>query len=168
MSTKVTISKKDIETLNDFDLHKKVLEFIDEKIKEDPKNAHAVVTSLSKGMQMLYTTWWVEGEVNNGGFSQYFWNSASQFAKEAYYGFLAIGAKEFAKLMAEGMNLYIKHHAQIKKLQENGSLDGYTELENQEIFNGLDDKFYSLQEKEDIMKLRMEYIKSHIDEFISE
>jgi hypothetical protein len=39
--------------------------------------------ALSEKEQAIYTMWWLEAEVNNGGFHQYFWNSAGDHTKVA-------------------------------------------------------------------------------------
>src|SRR5579872_5516915 len=105
MFWKSKITKKDIESLNEDQLEQKIIQYLNKKIKGGEKSDFLI---LSKGQQMFYSTWWLESEVNNGGFSQYFWNSASSFAKEAYYGYLSIGATDHAKLAGEGMTLFVK------------------------------------------------------------
>lgn len=79
-------SLSDLQEISDDEIEYAIVEYIDEYIiQEDYQNAYSKVTKLSKGMQYVYATWWLEGEVNNGGFNQYFYNSSGQFAEEAYY-----------------------------------------------------------------------------------
>ena len=67
-------------------LEQAILDYINHKVGEDYDNQYKIVTRLSKGFQAIYATWWVEAEVSNGGFNQYFWNSSGQFASEAVEG----------------------------------------------------------------------------------
>src|SRR5947207_15596575 len=39
--------------------------------------------NLTLAEQTLHCVWWVEAEVNNGGFHQYYWNSSGDEANEA-------------------------------------------------------------------------------------
>lgn len=82
-----------LKQIPDEDLLQAIFDYIcDEVIQNDWKNAYTKVKALPKGFQHIYSLWVLEGEVNNGGFNQYFFNSSGQFVDEAYDGCIAIGA----------------------------------------------------------------------------
>src|SRR5439155_4328400 len=64
-----------------------VLDHIRSKLGDDYEHEYEIVTSLSKGFQMVHATSGVDAEVNNGGFNQYFWNSSGRFRMEALEGY---------------------------------------------------------------------------------
>ncbi len=75
----------DLEKIPNDNIEQAIIDYIhDYVIQDDYENEYEKVKALSNGMQYVYTTWWLEAEVNNGGFNQYFYNSSGQFAEEAY------------------------------------------------------------------------------------
>lgn len=101
-----------------------------------------IVRSLSPGVRMVYTTWGVEAEVNNGGFSQYFENSTGQLADEALAGFRLLGAARHAALLERAM-----------AARRAGS---------PAAFDALDGEFYDLPA---LTPERVRYIRDHVGEF---
>jgi hypothetical protein len=55
--------------------------------------------SLSSAEKTLYVIWWLEAEVNNGGFDQYFFNSAGDNARDVPPALERIGAPVTAALV---------------------------------------------------------------------
>lgn len=82
----------------------------------------------------------LEGEVNNGGFSQYFWNTEGQHAAATVDVLKRIGAKEVASLLRRAMKLY--------GAPPSGDLDEWydrlekVESEHQDTLEALDEHFY--------------------------
>jgi len=74
-----------------------------------------VLDGLSAGFRAVYSTWWVEAEVNNGGLNQYFWNSSGEFARDAVAGFDRIGVPAMARLMERGIAIRDQDEAKNKK-----------------------------------------------------
>ncbi|HSS63530.1 MAG TPA: DUF4375 domain-containing protein [Gammaproteobacteria bacterium] len=61
---------------------------------------------LEPGARDIYVVGLLEGEVNNGGFSQYFWNTEGQHAAVTVDVLKRVGAKETASLLRRAMKLY--------------------------------------------------------------
>ena len=55
--------------------------------------------ALSDSERLLATIWWLEGDVNNGGFDQYYFNSGGNFAKLAPGALRFIGAHAAAQIV---------------------------------------------------------------------
>jgi len=60
---------------------------------------------LNEKEQAIYTIWWLEAEVNNGGFHQYFWNSAGDHADAALKSLKNIGALKTASLLERAIEI---------------------------------------------------------------
>ncbi len=63
-------------------------------------------TELEPEARDIYVVGLLEGEVNNGGFSQYFWNTEGQHAAVTVDVLKRVGAKETASLLRRAMKLY--------------------------------------------------------------
>jgi len=63
--------------------------------------------TLSKPEQVFVCVWGLDGEVNNGGFDQYFFNSAGDHALDSPNALLAIRAHVTAKIVQEANALWI-------------------------------------------------------------
>ena len=48
--------------------------------------------ALSEAERVVYCIWWLEGEVNNGGFHQFFLNSSGNYYSETSAALIKIGA----------------------------------------------------------------------------
>lgn len=112
----------------------------------------------------MYATWWVEAEVYNGGFNQYFWNSSGEFRTEALEGYKLIGAVDHEKLMADALRVYSSVEGKLKEQQAKGTLAAFSESYKDNPLTKLDDQFYAL--KEDVSAMRVKFIREHADMFV--
>ncbi len=96
----------------------------------------------------LYAAHWCQSEVCNGGFRQFFSNTAGLLAPEALEGFRCIGLIEWAEILAEAMKLFGKPYPR-------GRADRYVLLGNwpggppKELdpFTDLDKRFYECSDR---------------------
>lgn len=88
------------------------------------------------------------GEVNNGGFDQYFLNTQGRYARETVELLDSMGEKNFAKLMDEAISIYKAVIPDDVKMDK---------------FNELDDKFYCLstQDYENLYHKLVDYLKDY-------
>lgn len=124
-----------------------------------------IVNAWPAGLRMLYATWIVEAEVNNGGFNQYFRNTNAKTAQAAIDGFNLIGAKQHAELMADAMQIRDAERAEMQKYKREGSMESFSESYKSTKLNELDDKFYALTEN--LSKHRVAYIRAHPEMFVT-
>jgi hypothetical protein len=127
---------------------------------------YEVVEAWPPGLRMLYTTWQVEGEVNNGGFNQYFWNTDGQLADMALEGFRLVRAAKYADIMQRAIATHKREVSEMQKYKENGTLDAFSESYEHTDLNKLDEEFFDLDE--DLSGLRIKYIRAHLDEFVQD
>ncbi|MCB9334947.1 MAG: DMP19 family protein [Flavobacteriales bacterium] len=151
------LTQEIIDTISDDNLIQTVYDNI-ELIGDEKK--------LSNGQKAIYSIWWVEAEVNNGGFNQFYFNSSSKYSQMAYDGFKLIGAVKFAELMNTANNLYEENKEELAKYDD-GTLQGFSDSYDDNPLNELDTKFYKLYDEEDLYALQIKYIRSNVNEFIS-
>jgi hypothetical protein len=106
----------------------------------------------------------LEGEVNNGGFNQFYFNSSGQLADFAEDAFITVGAHKLADLVREANLTYDLVKNDLEKYND-GTLESFSKSYEGNPLNDLDDKFYELAEVEPLSNLRIKYIRSNIEEF---
>lgn len=123
------------------------------------------MNTLSPGQKMLYTTTTLEGEVNNGGFEQYFQNSSGDDACDALEGLKLVGAQSFFELLQKAMTVFPIENYPRDWEERNAILERLCDGEDSSlnILDDLDDRFHKLSPTLD--DYRKQYIQSHLDEF---
>lgn len=85
------------------------------EIAADVRDAYSFVNNLyeRKGVKALQepqlhylTLWWLDAEVNNGGFSQYFFNSSGDLASHAVKAAKGVGAPKVAAIIQKAIALF--------------------------------------------------------------
>lgn len=122
------------------------------------------VRTLSTGMRMVWGVFMVDGEVNNGGFNQFFWNSSCEYVNEARDGFRLIGAFEHARLVDEAVERFDQHAQTLRPYYERGTIEAFSESYKENTFTDLDDRYFEL----DSAPLQISYIRANPDEFTTD
>lgn len=152
-----------IADIPDDKLEWKLTELIQKRVNASGAGEQKAVKALTPGERMLYVTWQVEAEVNNGGFEQYFDNSRGLFAKEAILTFKLIGAKKHAVLMRRAIAAYVRENPKQKRIKVDKAVKGYLKKYKDADLGKVDDAFYGI--KENLSELRIKYIRAHPGEF---
>ena len=100
-------------------------------------------------------------EVNNGGFSQYFYNYSGDFANEIIDKVSKIKAYGFAEICKKALEVF-NGEVPTDIEERRKFLD---ELEDVEIFEELDDAFYDYEDENDLDQLNFAYIQENKDQF---
>src|SRR5262245_4792479 len=143
--------------------------------RENPTNAFTVVGALqyrigqkpearlSDTERRLLAAYWLEAEVNNGGFDQYFFNSAGDNAEAALAGLKDMGAAGAAGLLERAMAVFPggKPPADRFKRQE---VMQQIATQSKPIWSKCDDEFYKRTER--ITDLSLAYAKKKRAEII--
>ena len=160
------LTREILEAIPDDELEEAIVHYvIEKKIKDDDEHEDEIVRSLPKGLQYIYATWLLEAEIDNGGFNQYFYNSWSEYQKEALEGFERMGAKEYARLLSEAIAIHDKEKGMHDKVKEEGTIEALFDSYSETELTKLDQKFYSCTE--DLSGLRIDYIRRNPEDFIS-
>ena len=154
-----------LDSIHDNDLEQTVIDNIYEQVGDDYKKEFSNVQKLTKGQQAMFSVWWVEAEVNNGGFNQFYFNSSGQYAEMAVAGFDLFGAKKHADLMRRTNKIYLENRERLEEFDD-GTMESFSESYKDNPLNALDDEFYKLSSSESLNQLRIAYIRKHPTEFI--
>ena len=156
-----------LDSIPDDNLEQTIFDNIYEIIGDDYKNELKNIQGLSLGQQAFWSTWVLEGEVNNGGFNQFYFNSSGQYSKMAEVGFKTIGAEKFADLIIKSNNIYDENKKRLEEFDD-GTMESFSESYKDNPLSELDTEFYALGEMESISSLRIKYIRKHAREFTTE
>jgi hypothetical protein len=156
-----------ISKLKDDELEQTIFDNISINIEDDKRDEREIVRSLTPGQRAIYVTWIVEGEVNNGGFNQFYFNSSGQLADLGEDAFKTIGADQFADLMNEANVLYDEIKEDLKKYND-GTMESFSKSYKDNPLNELDSKFYKLDSVAPLRQLKIQYIRKNVKEFVIE
>jgi hypothetical protein len=115
--------------------------------------------TLSEADRVIYCVGLLEAEVNNGGFSQYVWNTEGVLAHETLNVLFAIDATDVASLLEKAMNLFPEPAGRDRKawLAQLEAMDA----KHGRQLNRLDDRFYDTDD--DLSVLAMEFLRDVTD-----
>lgn len=153
-----------IENTPDSKLEWNLHDYIIDNRLVDYDNEYETVLSLPEGLIMLYTTWLLEMEVNNGGFDQFFFNSSSELKDETYEGFLKIKAIKHAELLKQASKIYYSKVEIPKDIENAADIEDFIESFKSNKLNELDDLFYNIDEN--LSELRIRWIRENMDKVI--
>ena len=105
---------------------------------------------LSQQERLVYCIWWLEGEVNGGGFHQFFSNSSGDYTNETLEALTAIGALKTKKLLEKAVEIaFDGKPAPADSDKRNALLERSTEEAEDELFaalDKLDQEFYKYED----------------------
>ena len=155
------LNKGNFFRLTGFDFGWFVLEAISNFIK-DREGEITKGKSLSYGQKALYYWWYVDAQVTNGGFVQFYFNDYGHYVPTIIKSLEHIGDKKMADLIQRADNIYQKDKKLIDKAREKDLFDSdlYERLEE---LSDLDSEYYKLNEK--TMTRLEKYIRKNPYEF---
>jgi len=149
--------------LPDENLADAIVEYVSEKSGNDERRAFDVLNVSPQGVRYIYATWWVDGEVNNGGFHQYFWNHGDWMADVAIAAYEVMGGNEYAAIMREATSIWRGERETMKSFQERGTLEAFSESNKHTRLGPLDERYYDLQGM--VYRLQIDFIRNHPEKF---
>jgi hypothetical protein len=117
---------------------------------------------LTVPQQHFYCVWSLSGEVNNGGFDQYYFNSAGDEANEAEAALKAIGATKTLSLLKEANGLFGLRGPSLDRGKRIRQLEDMSESKREKL-SALDDQFF--KDSDHLMSRLMLYVAEHAAEF---
>ncbi|CAM1356080.1 DMP19 family protein [Tenacibaculum ascidiaceicola] len=154
------LNKAEFFKLSGFDFGWFVLEPISKFVKDKEYEIERG-KSLSYGQKALYYWWYLDAQVTNGGFVQFYYNGYEPYVPTIIKGLEHIGDTEMANLIKKADKIYQKNKKLMDKAQESdlfGS-DLYDRLDKMSL---LDDDYYEINEK--TMSLIEAYIRENPNE----
>ncbi len=125
---------------------------------EGTKKFRNLVRQLPQHWRAVYTTFWLECEVNNGGHHQFFWNSNGALNAETLTDLKLIHAYEYFSIFETALEIYGKHDYQEEKRASGNSWEGFTDAYREKRLEECDNRFYELSEKATVADLLARYI----------
>lgn len=111
----------------------------------------------------LLAAYWVEAEVNNGGFDQYFFNSAGDNAELAMAGLKDMGAVGAAALLERAMAVFPGGKPPVGRFKRQEVME-HIASQSKPVWSKCDDEFYKLTER--ISDLSLNYVKKKRTEIV--
>lgn len=157
------ISPQQLAMHTGFDLGWLIVEPLSDMIKKKDYEAERG-RRLSYGQKALYYWWYIDAEVTNGGFVQFYYNDCERYVPTIIKGLEYIKDTEMAALVQKADNLYQKRRRVFEKAKDE---DGFGDrLYNQLTdFFPLDEQYNALHTQ--TMALLEAYIRQHPAEFLS-
>ena len=161
------LSPEILTNIPDDKLEQAIMDKIDTNFENGEHYTLDKISKLTKGQQAVFSTWWLEAEVNNGGFNQFYFNSSGQYAEMAEIGFKTIGAEKFLELTLRANNIFTENKERLEEFDD-GTMESFSESYKDNPLNDLDTEFYKLYDSENISDLRIKYIRENNKEFTTE
>ncbi len=159
------LTAKIIDTTSDASLLQVIFDNLSEKLPTDSKKEYETVMSWNKSRQAIYMIWLLEGEVNNGGYNQFYFNSSGQFYKHLPELLRLVEANKYAELMQRANGIFEKDNEKITEHQD-GTSEGFSKSYEDNPLNDLDMEFYELYKIENLQQIQIDYIRKNNIEFI--
>ena len=117
---------------------------------------------LSNSQKTFFFNQNLEREINNGGFNQFYFNSAGDFAHETIESLKAIGAHKTAEIVKKANDQFPKGIVPSDRAVRQELLEKI-EIKANEFWDELDQKFFEYEE--DLNSLNMEYVRKNKNQF---
>ena len=117
---------------------------------------------LSEAERIFYITQTLEMEVNNGGFSQFFYNSGGNFSNELVRAFTAIGANATAAICQKAVAAFGRD-IPVDRDEREEMLDELESEEIDEILEECDGAFYDYED--DLNELNYNFVMKNKESF---
>jgi Domain of unknown function (DUF4375) len=121
-----------------------IVQHVHLRIGKDTEREPEIVRSLPSGVMAVYTTWLVDAEVNNGGFNQYFFNPAGQFAGDALAGYELLGAEPYAAVMRSAIATFEADRDRLAPFYELHTPEALKESYKHTDLGEADQRYYAL------------------------
>lgn len=154
------LNKAEFFKLSGYDFGWFVLEPISKFVK-DKEHEIEKGKSLSYGQKALYYWWYLDAQVTNGGFVQFYYNGYGPYIPTIIKGLEHIGDNEMANLVKKADKIYQKNKKLMDKAQESDLFESnlYDRLDELSL---LDDDYYEMNKK--TMSLIESYIRKNPNE----
>jgi hypothetical protein len=120
-------------------------------------NHEAYVAALPKQWRIVYVAVSLDGEVMNGGFHQYFWNTEGKWNRDAEESLATMEAQSFLKLFRDAKKIFDAHDYPTEKAKAGKSWDLFSVGYKEKRMGSLDTSYF--EEKKTLPTFVGEYIK---------
>jgi hypothetical protein len=154
-------SKKEFDELKNWDLAWEILEPIN--VATTRRSEIGLSKKLSPGQKALYFFWYLDADVENGGFIQFYHNGTDHYLPSIIEGLKLLKDKQMLGLLNKAEELFQKNAALFKKAT---TVEAFSALyEKLKEFDKLDSRYYKLREK--TIALLEAFIRENPKEFVT-
>ena len=107
--------------------------------------------SLTEPERVLVRVWDAVGQIENGGFDQFFYNSSGDFAAEAVTALESIGAANKAAIVKRAIALFPDGLPPRNRDERIEALDHISGTGDEDPFDSLNEEFYATAEDTDLL-----------------
>ena len=125
----------------------------------------ALLGTLPPGFAAVYTTWWLDAEIANGGFHQYFWNTAGAYVDLVRVGLERLQAPEHLDAFDQAVHVAgVQSKPDLRGLTPRAELEAFSASARSGAFDHLDSRWHALGE---LGKARVDFIRRHPALFVA-
>ena len=147
----------------DDELSQTVVHYVFYKIG-DGDHESEIVAGLPSSVRAVYLIRHADGEINNGGYSQYFVNSEGKWAGETVKAYELVGSNEAAALMKQAIGIFLSEMTPDELKKAKSDVRAFANYAKTSDLSALDSKYYEL----DTPSIACDkYIRAHPDEFVA-
>jgi hypothetical protein len=147
------LSPQILASIPDEKLEQAVFDYAASKLEGHYDDEETIINQFPPGVRALYVTWDVEAEVNNGGFHQYYWNTADRYSRQAVEGFEFFGAVKHTALMREANSIRAKEVSALAKFRKENTAEAFSESSDASHLGSLDERFFGLDENLSVLRV---------------
>ena len=159
------ITRELLDTLPDDELERAIIDNMHLKMEQDLSDEIIILQKSTIGRQTIYTTWWIEGEVRNGGFNQYFFNSNGIYLPYLLNGLKELNDSDYSSIINKAIQIY-EQKVKEQHDSQDGSMEEFMDSYESNPLDALDEEFYKLIKNKPLAELRVNYIRNHYAQFI--
>jgi hypothetical protein len=155
------VRKDDYDSLRSWDFGWLVLKGIN--VAQGDENEIELAKRFSAGQKALYFFWYLDGQVTNGGFMQFFLNGYQRYVPTIHKGLDLIGDTAAVRLLQAAHDDCWKHRDDFEQVAS-GEQDWSWLRGRLPEMDALDEAYF--EHHEQTMDLMENYIRMHPDEFV--
>lgn len=142
-----------------------ILDYVWLKVGDNYADIDKIVSGMSVGIQAFYYINMLQGEVYNGGYNQYFFNSSGAYANKTLEAFKLIGAIELQQNLEKAISIHLKEQddPKLRSLYDEHTLESFLESYKYTTLNECDEEFYALEET--LSEYCIRFVRAHPDLF---
>lgn len=157
------LDKSEFDSLETWDFCWFLLEPID-IIQDQEEDEISVSKRYSPGQKALHFFWYLDAQVTNGGFIQFYLNGYGKYIPAILEGLIVIGDNDMISLVKQADELYERNidrfNEQMEKMEEEGWGKIYDDMDG---FDTLDRQYYELHDH--TVALLEAYARKNPDDF---
>lgn len=161
------LDEETLTSISDDDLEQAISDYTWSKVTE-AEDFHQALLNLPDGLAAFYYLDELQGEVDNGGYNQYFFNTNGDHVESTRWALNLLGFKKLTDNYEKAVSIWTKekNDPQLQALYESGTLEDFSESYKHTDLNQCDDEFYALSEE--IGAAKIEFVRANPTLFVDD